>query len=193
MKDTQTQKPHRFQVLGGFYLIFLTVIAAVTLFVLLLVALNMNGFLVVTDYYFRASYSMLGLFYIAYFCGIIVMLAFNAAFLVTALMRLRSFLNIFALSLLFDLIYLAGFFIAGLLFDDQAFRFIVIAEVLAMARFLPGAALLVYCVRSVRVRTYMKSDAYLTRSVFFKWKKPPRPAVPDETTCHLQSDERPLK
>ncbi|MCL2447027.1 MAG: hypothetical protein FWD06_09710 [Oscillospiraceae bacterium] len=37
-----------------------------------------------------------------------------------------------------------------------------------------------YCVRSVRVRTYMGSDEYIKQSIFLTRVTPPQPAVPDE-------------
>jgi hypothetical protein len=37
-----------------------------------------------------------------------------------------------------------------------------------------------YYLRSVRVRTYMGTDAYIKQSIFFKQVTPPTPAVPDD-------------
>jgi len=74
--------------------------------------------------------------------------------------------------LLFDFILL---FTQGF----AAFMPQLIATIFAVAA---SALPLLYYTRSVRVRTYMGSDAYIKQSIFLKQVTPPSPAVPDDNS-----------
>jgi len=61
--------------------------------------------------------------------------------------------------------------------DQTAFLAVVFSGV-AIVSIAISVLMMVYFFKSVRVRTYMRSDAYITQGMW-KFVKPPLPAVPD--------------
>ncbi|MCL2531235.1 MAG: zinc ribbon domain-containing protein [Oscillospiraceae bacterium] len=98
--------------------------------------------------------------------------------MIMLLRRKPNFLRIYEISCL---VMLGGLLLYDVyLLFTMGFAMFIVQLILTL--FVVGAMApwLLYYVRSVRVRTYMGSDAYIKQSIFLKRVTPPVPAVPDD-------------
>jgi len=108
----------------------------------------------------------------------LIMMLLTQLTMLLLLLRKPIFLRVYEITVL---VMLAGFlaYDVYLLFTMGTFMFIVQLFITFWGVGLTCLWFLYYT-RSVRVRTYMGTDEYVKRSIFFKRVTPPNPAVPDE-------------
>ena len=101
---------------------------------------------------------------------------------ILVLMRNRHIITMVALAVLTGVCGLvcsiAAYLLDPTLTVTEAYTLIAIFAVGSIVMLVVSVLLMVYFFKSVRVRTYMRSDAYITQGLW-KFVKPPMPAVPD--------------
>ena len=181
----QTAQSHPYQRLSGFVLAILAAAVITIPFSI------MNTFFEIPrEFHPLQAFSEMGASAAVFFYALgmlfsVVQTIAEIVFVIALLLRNRHVISLFALTMAAGLIQaiciLTSLLLAsgGGFSQGDALMATYVAVILGLV--IAGALLLVYFFKSVRFRTYMKSDVYITQGIW-KFVKPPKPAVPDPTS-----------
>ncbi|MCL2194893.1 MAG: zinc ribbon domain-containing protein [Oscillospiraceae bacterium] len=187
------QQQHPYQRIGGM-LSFLQVIRVLLIIALVLVGIGLAffslGVWVLSQPYMAEDLGLYGyeiLSVESIYMFAVQMLVFFASS-ITAVISIKQllrkspkFLRTYEISMLLTIagvvLHIFGLFVT----ENSLFSSLSLLPLLDLAIY---ALFCLYFARSVRVRTYMGSDEYISQSLFLRNITPPQPAVPDTQSNH---------
>ena len=183
--QTPQYQSHKYQTLGGFLLVFVVFTFIGAPINLLSTAIGLPDDLYVIQSYVSMDAPAAAVFYGIYLVMALLQTVSELMLAILLLMRNRHIITMMALAVLTGVCGLIGL-IAAYLLDPTltltaAYTLISIFVASSLIMLAVSVLLMVYFFKSVRVRTYMRSDAYITQGLW-KFVKPPMPAVPDPPT-----------
>ena len=168
----------KYSQMGG-WLLFLVILAVIDiLFKLWSLFTSYPALISLTPSIFELESPVLNLVTVYDLVGIPALTILSFLTIVMILRRHRSFLTFFSFCVIIGLLSLIMIFVAGSAYPESL---TVNTAVLGFIGFVISFLVLLYFATSVRVRTYMGNDEYITKSLFTRGVKPPQPIEPFST------------